>query len=326
MNRFEWVSATTVDDAIAQLSAGAAAKAGGIDLLDRMKEGLDAPERIVNLRTIPGLDAIEPETDGLRIGPLATLAQVAASPEIRRGWPALAQAVGRAATPQIRNAATIGGNLLQRPRCWYFRGEQFLCHKKGGDTCFGIPGENRYHAVFGNDVCAAVHPSSAAIPLVAYGARLDIAGPGARRDMVPAEEFFVHRDEDLARETVLGAGELLTGIHLPNPAKQMRSAYLQQGEKESFDWPLAAAAAVLDLDGRTVRRAALVLGAAAAVPLRARAAEEFLLGKRIDDRTAREAASIAMEGATPLEHNEYKIALFRAIVARTLLAAAGVRA
>ncbi len=322
MNRFEWVAATSVEDAIAQLSAGAVAKAGGIDLIDRMKEGTVSPARLVNLRAIPGLDVIEPYKDGVRIGPLATLAQVAASPEIRRTWPALAAAAGKAATPQIRNTATVGGNLLQRPRCWYFRGAQFLCHKKGGDQCFGIVGENRYHAIFGNDVCAMVHPSSAAVPLTAYGAHVEIATAKGRRD-VALENFFVHSESELTRETVLAPGELLTTIRLPAPAKGTRSAYLQQGEKESYDWPLAGAAAVLEMDGGTVRRASLILGAAAAMPLRARKAEEFLRGKTIDEPTAREAARLAMEGATPLDKNEYKVALFHAIVARVIVAAAG---
>ncbi|HEY0593170.1 MAG TPA: FAD binding domain-containing protein [Thermoanaerobaculia bacterium] len=322
MNRFEWVAAASVDDALAQLASGAVAKAGGIDLLDRMKEGTLAPGRVVNLRAVAELDGIAPEQEGLRIGPLVTLAQIAASPEIRRRWPALAEAAGRAATPQIRNAATLGGNLLQRPRCWYFRGAQFRCHKKGGDQCFGIPGENRYHALFGNDVCAAVHPSAAAVPLMAYGARLEIANAKGRRQ-VPIEEFFVPPDRDLARENVLADGELLTAIRLAAPVKNARSAYVKQAEKESFDWPLADAAAVLELDGRTIRRASLVLGAAAAVPLRARRAEEFLRGKKIGEATAREAARIAMDGATPLEKNEYKIAIFHAVIARALVAAAG---
>jgi xanthine dehydrogenase YagS FAD-binding subunit len=322
MNRFEWVAATSLDEAVAQLSSGAVAKAGGIDLLDRMKEGIDAPNRLVNLRAIPGLDRIEPLAGGVAIGPLVTMAALAASPEIAAQWPALARAAGKAATPQIRNAATVGGNLLQRPRCWYFRSAEFPCLKKGGGECFGIPGDNRYHSIFGNGVCAAVHPSSAAVPLMAYGAKLELAGPRGRRE-VPIETFFVHPDDDVLREHSLGAGEVLAAIRLPAPAKGARSAYLEQGEKESFDWPLADAAAVLEMDGPLVRRASLVLGAAAPVPMRARAAEEFLRGKRIDPATAREAARIAMQGATPLEKNEYKVALFHAVIARTLVAAAG---
>lgn len=322
MNRFEWVAATSAEDAVAQLSAGAVAKAGGIDLLDRMKEGIDAPKRLVNLRTIPGLDRIEAAKDGLRIGPLVTMAAIAVSAEINRRWPALAHAAAGAATPQIRNSATIGGNLLQRPRCWYFRSGEFPCLRKGGVECFAIPGESQYHAIFGNGVCAAVHPSSTAVPLMAYGAHLEIAGAKGRRE-VPIETFFVQPDQDVTREHSLGADELLTGIRLPALAAGTRSAYLEQGEKESFDWPLADAAAVLEMDGHTVRRASLVLGAAAGVPLRATRAEEFLRGKAIDASTAREAARIAMEGAAPLEKNEYKVALFHAIVARTLVAAAG---
>ncbi|MCA1733823.1 MAG: FAD binding domain-containing protein, partial [Acidobacteria bacterium] len=286
MNRFEWVAATSLDDALAQLSSGAVAKAGGIDLLDRMKEGIDAPKRLVNLRAIPGLDRIEPRAGGVAIGPLVTMASLAESPQIQARWPALAHAAGKAATPQIRNVATVGGNLLQRPRCWYFRSAEFPCLKKGGEECFGIPGDNRYHSIFGNGVCAAVHPSSTAVPLMAYGAILEIAGPRGRRE-APIETFFVHPDDDVLREHPLGAEDVLTAIRLPAPAPGTRSAYVEQGEKESFDWALADAAAVLVMDGPTVRRASLVLGAAAPVPMRAAAAEEFLRGKRVDPATAR---------------------------------------
>jgi xanthine dehydrogenase YagS FAD-binding subunit len=324
MNRFEWVTATSIDDAVAHLAAGAVAKAGGIDLLDRMKEGIDAPGRLVNLRAVPAMNQITSGKSALRIGALATLAEVAASAEIRRRFPALAQAAGAAATPQIRNAATIGGNLLQRPRCWYFRSAEFHCLKKGGGECFGIPGENRYHAIAGNGVCAAVNPSSTAVPLVAYGARLEIANAKGTRD-VALEEFFVRPDDDVSRDNALAPGELVTAVLVPAPSAGTRSAYVEQGEKESFDWPLADAAAVLEMDGSTVRRASLVLGAAAAVPLRAREAEAFLRGKAIDAGVAREAARIAMAGATPLEKNEYKVALFHAIVARALVAAAAAR-
>jgi xanthine dehydrogenase YagS FAD-binding subunit len=320
MNRFEWVQATSVEAALSQLAEGATAKAGGVDLLDMMKEGIEAPKRLVNLRAIPGLDRIEEDAKGLKLGPLVTLTQIAESAVVRKRWGALAEAAFKAATPQIRNMASVGGNLLQRPRCWYFRSSEFHCLKKGGDQCYAIPGENQYHAIFDNDVCAIVHPSAAAIPLMAYGATLEITSSKATREQ-PLETFFVHPREDVLRENSLGAGEMITAIRVPVPKAGTKATYLKQGEKESFDWPLADVAAVLEMSGSTVRKASIVLGAAAAVPRRASAAEAYLAGKRLDDATAREAARLAMEGATPLSNNGYKVAMFQAVVARALMRA-----
>ncbi|HVR43102.1 MAG TPA: FAD binding domain-containing protein [Thermoanaerobaculia bacterium] len=321
MNRFEWVAPSTLDEALDHLARGGVAKAGGVDLLDRMKEGLDRPARVVSLAAIPGLDRIESDRDGLRLGPLATLARIGDSAEVRSRWRALAQAADKAATPQIRNMATVGGNLLQRPRCWYFRSEAFDCLRKGGDHCPAIAGENQYHAIFDNDLCAIVHPSAAAVPLIAYGAVLEIAGSRGSRQ-TPLESFFVHPRDQVTREHSLAADELIVAIRVPAPASGSRAAYLKQGEKESFDWPIADAAAVLEMDGPALRRASIILGAAAPVPRRARAAEAYLRGKLLSEATAAEAARLALDGATPLSKNGYKVPLYRTVVARTLLVAA----
>jgi xanthine dehydrogenase YagS FAD-binding subunit len=320
MNRFEWTSTTTVEEALSHLETGGVVKAGGVDLLDRMKEGIDQPARLINIRAIPGLDAIEVDAQGLRVGPLATLTSIAESQDIRKHWPALAGAASAAATPQIRNMATVGGNLLQRPRCWYFRSRDFHCLKKGGTACFAQNGENQFHAVFDNRVCAIVHPSALAVPLVAYGAELEITGrQGSRR--VPIDSFFVHPSNDVTRENSLGAQELLLGIYVAMPPAGTRSAYVKQGEKESFDWPIAEVAVTVEMNGAKIRKASIILGAAAAVPMHAARAESYLAGRTLDELTASEAARQALEGATPFEENAYKIPLFRVIVARTLLAA-----
>lgn len=323
MNNFEWAEAKTVAEAVALLEGGAVVKAGGIDLLDRMKEGLESPARLVNVRGVRELEGVRLEPDGgLRLGPLVTLAELDAHEGVRKNFRALAEAAGRAATPQIRAVATVGGNLLQRPRCWYFRSEDFHCRKKGGAVCFALEGENEYHAVFGNRVCAIVHPSAAAVPLVAFGARLELTGPDGRRE-VALEEFFLTPEEDVTRENRLGARELLTSIRVPAPRAGARSAYVKQGEKESFDWPLAEAAVLLEVSaGGRCGRASVVLGAAAPVPLRARAAEAALVGKVVGEETARAAAAAAMRGATPLAGNGYKLPLFEAVVRRTILRAA----
>lgn len=322
MNRFGWVSPSSLEEAVASLGPGAALKAGGIDLMDLLKEGLIAPERLVNLRAVPGLDRVEDRPDGLHLGPLVTLGRLAEDAAVRRRYRALAEAAGRAATPQIRNAATVAGNLLQRPRCWYFRSEAFPCKKKGGARCFAQDGENAYHAILGNSTCAAVHPSAMATALLALGARLRLVGPSGPREAA-LEGFFVAPEADVTRENALGDREIIAEIVVPPPPPGAGSAYLKQGEKESFDWPLAEVAVLLERDGGRCKRASIVLGAAAPVPWRAKAAEALLAGKVVDEAAAREAARAAVQGATPLEHNAYKVTIFEAVVRRTILAAQG---
>jgi xanthine dehydrogenase YagS FAD-binding subunit len=322
MKSFEFVVPRSIEQAVAQLGPGVVVKAGGVDLLDRMKEGLDAPARLVNLRAIVGLDAIREDDGALVLGPLATMAALEAHAGVRRHFGALAQAAAHVATPQIRNMATVGGNLAQRPRCWYFRSADFHCRKKGGDTCFAVAGENQLHAVIDNSRCAIVHPSTLATALVAYHATVTLVGKKGART-VALEQFFVLPDHDPTREYVLAADEIITEVRVPRPAPGTRAAYHKQMERESFDWPLADVAVVLDLDGRTCKRASIVLGAAAPVPWRARTSEAILGGRRIDEHAAEAAANAALQGATPLEKNGYKLPIFRAVVRRTILAAAG---
>jgi len=313
--RFQWQDAKSVQDAVAQLGPNVLVKAGGIDLIDRLKENVDSPTKLVNIRTIPGLNEVREDANGVHIGPLVTLDQLDHHAVIRRTWPALADAAGHAATPHIRNVATIGGNILQRPRCWYFRNEQFHCRKKGGTRCFAQDGENDYHAIFDNRTCAIVHPSAVSVALVAYGAMLELTGKKGKRE-VAIEQFFVKPDEDVHRENRLGEDELLTAIRVPKPAAGTKSAYMKLGEKESFDWPLAEVAVVLG------PKPAVILGAAAPVPWRAQSAERVLAGNPVNEETARAAAKAALQGASPLANNFYKLPIFEAVVRRTILAAA----
>ena len=323
MNRFEWVNATTVDQALAAVTEGAAFKAGGVDLLDLMKDGIASPSRLVNIRQISGLDQIREDKDGLRIGPLVTLTQIEEHAAIQKRYPALSEAASRIATPQIRNMATVGGNLVQRPRCWYFRSEDFHCRKKGGTHCFAQDGENDYHAIFDNRVCAIIHPSGMAVPLVALDGRVEITGKKGKRE-VALEKFFISPVENVRRENILEPGELITAIVVP--ATTDRNAYYKQGEKESFDWPLADVAVVLAMQGSRCSKASIVLGGAAPYPLRAQAAESKLNNAEVTETNARAAAEAAMANAMPLEKNAYKIPIFEAIIRRTILRAAGVNA
>jgi len=340
MNGFGWLTPRTVSEAAAAASTivadamarptdaagqgeAAIVKAGGIDLLDLLKENLLTPGSVISLQQIPGLDTIVEDQGGLRIGAMVTLANLAAHPTLRQRYPALSDAVQDSASPQIRNVATLGGNLLQRPRCWYFRAAEYHCLRKGGGHCFAISGENQYHAIFGNRPCAIVHPSTAATALVALGATVELNNSQGMARRLRLEDFFVAPDRDLQRENDLKAQEILTAIHLPALPLGTRMAHLKQGEKDSFDWPLADVAIVLDLerDGMC-RSAAVILGAAAPVPYRAKTAEAVLAGKHIDKNLAREAGHAALDGATPLAKNAYKLPLFEALVRRAILKAA----
>jgi xanthine dehydrogenase YagS FAD-binding subunit len=340
MNRFAWVAARTISEAATAASTVVAdamtaspdatnngeisiVKAGGIDLLDLLKENLLAPAKVVSLKEVPGLDSIvEEQAGGLRIGSMVTLAQLADHPAPRQRYPALAEAVRGSASPQIRNVATLGGNLLQRPRCWYFRAAEYHCLRKGGGHCFAISGENQYHAIFDNMPCAIVHPSTAATTLVALGAMVELTNAAGAGRRVLLEDFFVPPDRDIQRENDLKPHEILTAILLPPLPANVRMAHLKQGEKNSFDWPLADVAVVLDLspDGNCLS-AAIILGAAAPVPYRAKTAETSLVGRRIDDNAAKAAGHAALDGATPLTKNAYKLPLFETLVRRAILKA-----
>ncbi len=324
MNKFTYIDCTTVGQALDQLTPEATVKAGGIDLLDLMKDGIVTPPRIVNIRNVAALRGITAMPQGLELGPLATLTEIAAHPEIQRSYTALSDAAGHAATPQVRNMATVGGNIMQRPRCWYFRSSDFDCKKKGGtsDDCHAHEGENQYHAIMNNSTCAMVHPSSAAVPLLAMNAEVELTSRRGKR-RVAMSDFYVPPERSLKNETVVQPGELITRIFIPSPVQGTRSAYQKYGEKESFDWPLADAGVVLVLDGAHCRKASIVLGVAAPTPIRATAAEAVLTGKTIDETTARAAAKAAMEGATPLSQNGFKTQLFQTAIYRTILLAAG---
>jgi xanthine dehydrogenase YagS FAD-binding subunit len=324
MVRFELTQPKTTAEAreLAAAKPGSVFKAGGIDLLDHLKEHLIEPPRVVDLRAAKGLDGITVEADGsVRIGAAVTLATVAAHEAIKKTQPALAEACGSAASPQIRNVATIGGNVLQRPRCWYYRLESYKCLKKGGDVCFAITGENRYHVIFGGGPVYAPHPSSAAVALVAARAAFVLEGSNGTRT-VPAEEFFVLPDKDPTRENVLKPDEILLAIVLPPPGATMKSAYAEIRERAGFDWPLVSAAVALRMEGGVVADARVVLGQVATIPWRSAAAEKALIGKPVGAAAAEAAGRAAVAGAEPMSDNGYKVELTAALVRRVVLSLA----
>lgn len=324
MNRFEIAQAASLEQA-AKLAArpGASVKAGGVDLIDLMKEHLLEPERLVSILRVPGAAEIREEGGALVIGPTVTLAACSRSPLVLARAHAVAQAAGEAATPQIRNQATCGGNLLQRPRCWYFRKEELVCRRKGGADCMALDGENRYHAIFGNKVCPIVHPSNLAPPLLLFDAVVRTVRAGGERREVPIAELYVAPETDVRREHSLAPDEVIEAIVVPARDGGGASEFHELREKQAFDWPVVAAAVRLAMDGRRVKEARIVLGAVAPLPLRREAAEKALAGKDLDEASAMEAARAAFADAAPLSQNGYKAVAGVAHLARTILAAGG---
>ncbi len=311
MNRFEYVSPKTAAEAVGHLGDGAVAKAGGIDLVARMKDRIAAPGKLVNLLQVKDLKAIAADDGGCKVGALVTLAELAAHPGVRNMYRALAQSAGEAATPQVRNVATVGGNLCQRPRCWYYRNEGFECLKRGGASCSAQDGENQYHAIFATSPCAAVHASNIAPALVALDGKITIRGKGERT--VTAAEFFAV--DDVKRENILAENELVTGIEA---APGWRSAWMELREKQTFDWPLVGVAVAVKGTDK-VEAARIVLGAVAPRPWRCEDAEKALIGASLKDEKALEkAAAAALKDAKPLAKNGYKVTQAKTLIVRAL--------
>jgi len=325
MNRFEYVSPDSVNQAVALLSAtwgDSEILAGGTDLLGRMKDYVSTPKRVVNIKNLPGLHAISRENGGVRIGSLVTLDRIADASDIRQNYPALAQTVSEAASPQIRNMATIGGNLCQRPRCWYFRRGMGLLPKTPDGKSLVTEGDNRYHAILGNDGPAYfVSPSTIAPMLIAYNARIRVSGPAGPRE-IGLEEFFKTPQSESEREHDLKANEIVTDIFIP-ASKEMRGANYEVRQKEAFDWPLATASVAIQMSGNTVQSARIVMGAVAPVPWVSQEAAEAIAGKSIDEQTASAAGAAAVSKARALSQNGYKIRLATVAVKRALLIASG---
>jgi xanthine dehydrogenase YagS FAD-binding subunit len=326
MRAFEYVKPATVADAVRELGrswADAKILAGGIDLLGELKEGIIAPQRIVNIKGISGLRYIRfSEKEGLRLGALVTLEEIETHQVIRQRYTALAEAAHSVGTPQIRNVGTIGGNLCQRPRCWYYRDEHTKCLKKGGPMCFAYNGENKYHAILGGGPCYIVHPSDCAPALIAFGASVTVVSPRGQRT-VPLEEFFVLPSRRLDHETILEPDEIVTEIQVPAPAPNTRSTYLKFKERDSHDFAIVGAAVVMRLKGKVCEDVRIVLSGVAPIPWRSPEAEAVLKGKAITPELAEQAGKAAVAKAQPLSQNAYKVPLTQAIVKQAVLRAAG---
>ena len=316
---FAYIRARSKQEALDNLaSQGAYVHAGGTDLLGCARDEVFEVEKLVSISRLEELKGITyAHEGGIRIGALTSISEIAASAVIRESYPGLAQAASDVASPQLRNQGTLGGNLCQRPRCWYFRGD-FHCAKKGGDMCYAVEGENRYHAIFGGDPCYIVHPSDTAPMLVALGAEVRISGTRGERSMA-LEDFFVLPDQDLERENVLQQGEIVTEVALP-AASGVKSSYRKVRERGAWDFALVSVALAVRLSGSTVAEARVVLGGVAPAPWRSAAAEAALIGKEPTPSVAAAVAAAAVAGAQPLEQNAYKVLLAKGALMESLLA------
>ncbi len=325
MKAFSYVNPKNEKEAIGALSSEpekAMPLGGGQDLLARLKDYISQPDRIVNVKGALDAAVTAAPGGGLRIGAAMRMADLAGHADVARLYPAIALAAIEVGTPQIRNQGTVGGNLNQRPRCWYYRNEEFVCFKKGGNQCFSPAGENQFHAIFGGGPTFIVHPSSLAVPMVAYGATFRLAGPKGER-LVPAADYFTMPTlQNVRVENVLAPDELLTHVILPAPGP-VKSGHYEVRYKESHDWPIAFATVVVTMAGANVRTAKVVMGAVAPVPWRSKAAEAALVGKPLNEETAAAAADAAVRDAQPLSQNGYKIQVARTAVKRAILHAGG---
>jgi len=325
MKAFTYVNPANEKDAVAALAPEfekAVPIGGGQDLLARMKDYVTQPDRLVNVKS---LDAtVTAAGGGLKIGAAMKMVDLAEHAQVEKMYPAISAAAIEVGTPQIRNQGTVGGNLNQRPRCWYFRNEEFVCFKKGGTTCFSPSGENQFHAIFGGGPSYIVHPSSLAVPMVAYGATFRLLGPKGER-MVPAAEYFTMPTlQNVRTENVLAPDEILTHVVLPAPGN-VKTGHYEVRYKESHDWPIAFATVVLTMNGANVASARVVMGAVAPIPWRSQAAEQALSGKPVTEQTASAAADAALRDARPMSQNAYKVQVAKTAVKRAILRAAGVQ-
>ncbi len=328
MRPFEHLNATSVEDVLATIGEDWQVRliAGGTDLLSLMKKRILSPSRLINLKTAPELALLDfTDEGGLVVGALATLDDVRRYPAVRQHYRVLVEAISVAASPQLRNMATLVGNLCQTTRCWYYRGP-FFCWHKGGEKCYATEGENRIHALFGGGPCYSAHPSDPAPALIALGAELTLYDSKGDSRAIPVESFYSLPVDDRRRETVLQPNELVTRVRIATPAPEARGVYLKAMAREAWAFPLASAAVQGVWDGPMAREISIVLGGVAPIPWRARQAEDVVRGQPVDGGVARRAGEAALAGAQPLQHNGYKLELVRTLVERALVAAAAPQA
>lgn len=316
MNSFAYVTAQTPESAVELVRDEGRFLAGGMDLLGELKESLVTPKTLVNVKALPGTSEIRADGAGWTVGANVTLATLAAHPEIRRVFPALAEAAADVGSPQIRNVATVGGNLAQHSRCWYYRHRDVACRKKGGNTCYARDGESKYHSLFTGCMCISPLVSNLAVALAALDARI-LVQRGRRTETLTTAQLYASAWRTPTAHNSLRDGDLILRVELPIAANQ-RSAYLQISEKADFDWALVSCSAAARLANETLRDVRIVLGAVAPIPWHSDDANAYLEGKALTSETAGRAADLALREARPFGDNAYKIPIARALIRRTL--------
>lgn len=319
---FAYARPEDIKEAVARLAdRGARVLAGGTDLLGCLRDDVFSAQTLVSLGTVAGLSGIRGDGEGgLVIGAMTAISEIAEHPEVRGRYPVRAQAAGEGGSPQLRNQGSLGGNLCQKPRCLYYRGD-FPCPRKGGHKCFAVNGENRYHCLFGGASCFIVHPSDTAPALVALDAEVRTLGPrGSRR--IPVAGLPMPPAEDPTRETVLEPGELVAEIRVPPPADGLYSAYRKVRTRRAWDFAIAGCALALAMDGKRVRDCRVVLAAAAPIPWRSRETEDMLRGEVLGEEVVAQAAAAAVAAAQPMSRNGCKVPLFRGVLEEELRRAA----
>ncbi|MGE5305124.1 MAG: FAD binding domain-containing protein [Alphaproteobacteria bacterium] len=325
MKNFEYFKVANVPQAtslLARYTGKAAILAGGSDLLGIMKDRLEGPkfrmpQYLIDIKAIKDLNYIREQGPGLKIGATTTIADIAASKLIAEKYPLLSQAAGQVAVPQIRNVATLGGNICQRPRCWYFRRSAFSdCYRKGGSSCYAVAGESQYNAVVGGYACYMAYPSDLAPALTALNARVEIASPKGNR-VIPIEQFYVGPQKNVMRENILTPEEFVVAVEIPQVAATTKGVYLKLKERQAFDFAIVSVAVNLTLKSDLVTDARIVFGAVAPYPLRARNAELALRGKKVNDAIAA-CCEAALDRAKPLNKNRYKVAAAKGVLEQAL--------
>ncbi|MCF8104231.1 MAG: xanthine dehydrogenase family protein subunit M [Desulfohalobiaceae bacterium] len=319
MPEFSYIRPNSLDQAVSCLeSQGAFVMAGGSDLLGCLRDEVFQADKVVSLSGLEGeFQGIEKTKEGgLRIGAMTTITEIAENPVIKSDYPGLAQAASEVASPQLRNQGTIGGNLCQKPRCWYYRGD-FPCRRKGGNRCYAMGGEDIFHCIFGGVNCLIVHPSDLAPVLAAFGARVLIVGSAGQRTL-EVSRLHVPPSDDPTRETYLARDEVITAVELPGLAKTVYSSYRKVRARRAWDFALAGTALVLDLDGSRVRSAGVYLSGAAPIPWRSQEVEKEITGKILNQTVIDRAAEAVVSGARALNQNAYKLPLFKGIMREEL--------
>ena len=321
MRKFKLAEPQTLEQALSLLSKSGEAvflMSGGTDLLTEIKEGVAEPGLVIDLKAIQGLSFIKKEADAVRIGALTTVADLASDALIRQEYPGIHEAALLVATPQIRNVGTVGGNLCQRPRCWYYRDSQIHCRKKGGSQCFAYKGRNKYHAILGGGMCYVVYPSDLAPALISFEALAVIVSPRGEK-IIPLADFYALPSKNVRRENVLGPDEILREVKIPLAKKEDKSTYIKLKERGTWDFALVSAAVKGTVSGRSFKDLRIVLGGVAPIPWRLEKAQEALTNRNLTEPLIKDAARAALADAKPLEENGYKKRLVEAALSRSLM-------